>query len=151
LTLIVNKEERAVLDQRAAEHAPVLTASVVRLYRIAALEKVGGIELLVAKKLEHVALKGIATRLGGEIDDAAVEPAKLGRWAVALDLELLDGVDHREVRHLPGLRLEHGDAVVEILIRPRSPSVDARQGGIRWQRDSRDDGGEHDEKATVQR
>src|SRR5262249_47094656 len=67
------------------------------------------------------------------------------------DLELLDGVDHREVRHLPRLRLQDGDAVVEILVRARPPAVDARQHGIGRQGDARDDGGEHDEQPAVER
>ena len=107
--------------------------------------------MLVAKKFEHVAVKGIAARLGREIDHAAIEPPEFGRRAVALDLELLDGVDHRVVRDLPRLRLQHGDAVEEIFVRSRSPAVDARQDGIRRKRNARDDGGEHDEQAAVQR
>ena len=107
--------------------------------------------MLVAKKFEHVAVKGIAARFRREIDHAAIEPPELGRRAVALDLELLDGVDDRVVRHLPRLRLQHGDAVEEILVRSRSPAVDARQDGIRRQGDARGDGGEHDEQAAVQR
>jgi hypothetical protein len=107
--------------------------------------------VLVAKEFEHVAVKSIAARLGREIDDAAVEPPEFGRWAIALDLELLDGVDHGVVRHLPRLRLQHGDAVEEILVRSRPSPVDARQRGIRRQRDARNDGREHDEEAAVQR
>ena len=96
-------------------------------------------------------MKGIGARFRGEIDHAAIEPAELGRRAVALDLELLDGVDDRVVRELPGLRLQHGDAVEEILVRSRPPAVDAGQDGIRRQGDARGDGGEHDEQAAVQR
>ena len=107
--------------------------------------------MLVAKKFEHVAVKGIGARFRREIDHAAIEPPELGRRAVALDLELLDGVDDRVVRELPRLGLQHGDAVEEILVRSRSPAVDARQDGIRRQGDARRDGGEHDEQAAVQR
>ena len=47
-------------------------------------------------------MNGIGARLRREIDHAAIEPPELGRRAVALDLELLDGVDDRIVRELPG-------------------------------------------------
>ncbi len=107
--------------------------------------------MLVAKEFEHVAVKGIGARFRREIDHAAIEPPEFGRRAVALDLELLDGVDDRIVRELPRLGLQHGDAVEEILVRSRSPAVDARQDGIRRQGDARRDGGEHDEQAAVQR
>ena len=96
-------------------------------------------------------MKDIGARLRREIDHAAIEPPELGRRAVALDLELLDGVDDRIVRELPRLGLQHGDAVEEILVRSRSPAVDARQDGVRRQGDARRDGGEHDEQAAVQR
>ena len=71
--------------------------------------------------------------------------------AIALDLELLDSVDYRVVRHLPRLRLQHGDTVEQIFVGSRSPAVDARQDGIRRQYDARDDGGQHDEQTSVQR
>ena len=107
--------------------------------------------MLVAEEFEHVAAKGIGSRLRREIDHAAIETPELGRRTVALDLELLDGVDDRVVRHLPRLGLEHGDAVEEIFVRSRSPTVDARQDGVRRQGHAGDDGGQHDEQAAVQR
>ena len=130
---------------------PVLIPAIVRFHRIAPLEVVPGVQVLVAKKFEHVAAKGIGARFRREIDHAAIEPPELGRRAVALDLELLDGVDDRIVRELPRLGLQHGDAVEEILIGSRSPAVDARQEGVRRQRDARSNGREHDEQAAVQR
>ena len=151
LTLIIGKDERPVLHEGAAEHAAVLIPPIVRFHRIALLEVVPGVQALVAKKLEHVAVNGIGARLRREIDHAAIEPPELGCRAVALDLELLDGVDDRIVRELPRLGLEHGDAVEEILVRSRSSAVDARQDGVRRKGDTRRDGGEHDEQAAVQR
>jgi hypothetical protein len=128
-----------------------LIPAVFRFHRIAALEIVPRIQVLAAKEFEHIAVKGIAARRGREIHHTAIEASEFGRWAVALDLELVDGVDHREVRHLPRLRLEHGDAVEQILVRSRSSPIDAGQHGIGRQSDSRNDGGEHDEEAAIQR
>ena len=150
LTLIVGEEERPVLDNRSAEHAAVLIPAVVRFHRIAGLEVIPGVQALVAKELEHIAMKGIAARFGGEIDHAAIEPAELGGWTVALDLEFLDRINDRVERHLPGLRLQYGNTVEEIFVRARPSAVDARQDGIRRQGDARGDACEHDEQPAVQ-
>jgi hypothetical protein len=115
------------------------------------LEIVGRVEILVAEKIKHIAVKRVAARLGGEVDDAAVEPPELGGRTVALDLEFLNRIDHRVVRHLSRLRLQHRDAIEEILVGSRSSAVDARQHGIGRQGDARNDGREHDEQAPVQR
>src|SRR5262249_17496038 len=97
LTLIVGEEEGPVLGDGPAEHAPVLIAPVLRFGRKIPLKGVPCVQVLVAKELEYVAVKGVATRFGREVDYAAIEPAELGGWAVAFDLELLDRVDHRVV------------------------------------------------------
>ena len=107
--------------------------------------------MLVAEKFEPAAVKRVAARFGGEIHHTAVEAAELGGRAVALDLELLDGVDDRVERHLARFRLQHRNAVEEILVGARPSAVDAGQDGIRRQGDARSDGGEHDEQAAVQR
>ncbi len=151
LTLIVGKKERSILHDRPAEHAAVLMPAVVRLHRVARLEVVGGVEVFITEELEEVAANRIAARLRREIDHPTIEPSEFGGRAVALDLELLDRVDHRVVGHLSRLRLQHRNAVEEIFIGSRSASVDARQDGIGRQRDARNDGGEHDEEAAVQR
>ena len=150
LPLIVHEEERAVLHDRPAEHAAELVPAVLRLRGIGLLEVVPRVEVLVPEELEQVAMKGVAPRLGREVDHAAIETAELGGRAVALDLELLDGVDDRAVRELTGLRLEHRNAVEEILVGARPAAVDTGQDRIGGQGDARCDGGEHDEEAAVQ-
>ena len=90
--------------------------------------------------------------LGRQVDHAAVEPAELGRRAVALDLELLNRVDDREERHLAGLGLQHGDAVEQVFVGARPAAVDARQ--LRVRAAARRPGAsarERDERAAVQR
>jgi hypothetical protein len=52
---------------------------------------------------------------------------------------------------LPRLRLEHGDTVEEVLVRPRSSPVDAGQHGVRRQGDAWHHRRQHDEEAAVQR
>ena len=151
LPLNVDKEKRPAFDDRAAEHAAVLIPAVVRFHRIAGLEVVPGVQVFVAEEFEHVAVIGVAAGLGCEIDHAAIEAPEFGRWAIALDFELLDGVDHRVVRDLARLRLQDRNAVEEIFVRSRSAAIDARQDGIRRQGDARNDGSQHDEQTAVQR
>ena len=105
----------------------------------------------MAKKFEDVAVERVGARFRCQIDDTAIEPAELRGRAVALDLELLDGIDDRIVRKLSWLGLQHGNAVEEVLVGARSPAVDARQDGIRRQGDTGRDGGKHDEQSTVER
>jgi hypothetical protein len=93
----------------------------------------------------------VGTGLRGEVHDPSIESPELRRWTVALDLELLNGIDDWVERDLAGLRLQHGDAVEQILVRARSAAVDAWQHRIRRQRDPRRDRGERDEEAAVQR
>jgi hypothetical protein len=107
----------------------------------------------MAAERERRAVKRIAAGLRREIDNAAVEAAELGRRAVALDLEFLDGVDVGKERHLPGLRLQHGNAVEQILVGARPSAIDARK--RRRRRGRHGDAGherrERDEAAAVER
>jgi len=82
---------------------------------------------------------------------AAIEAAEFGRRAVAFDLELLDRVDDRIDRDLSRFRLQHRDAVEQVLVGPRPAAVDARQQRVRRQRNTRRDAGQRDERAAVQR
>ncbi len=107
--------------------------------------------MLVPEESEYAAVERVAARFGGEIHHAAVEPAELCGRAVALNLELLNGVDNRVVRDLARLRLQDGDAVEQILVRARPAPVDAGQHGVRRQGYTRCDGGERDEQTAVQR
>jgi hypothetical protein len=76
---------------------------------------------------------------------------KLGRRAVALDLELLDRVDDREEGHLPG-----SGCSTEMpsnrysLVRGRPPLMRGKL-RVRRQRHAGASDGEHDERAAVQR
>ena len=105
----------------------------------------------MAQEVEAGAMKRVRPRLRRQVHDAAVETAELGRRAVALDLELLDRVDDRIDRHLPRLRLQHRDAVEQVLVGSRPAAVDARQQRVGRQRDPGGQAGERDEGAAVQR
>ena len=151
LALIVGKEERAVFPDRATEYGTELIAAVRRLHRIGGREDVARIERFVAQKLEAGAVHVIGARLRRQVDDATVEAAEFSRRTVRLDLEFLNGVDVREERHLPRLRLQHRDAVDEILVGAGTAAVDARQRRVRRQRHARHEPGQRDEVSAVQR
>ena len=137
--------------QRAAERAAELIAAVVRLHRVRRLKEVPRVQRLVAEELEAAAVKRVRAGLGRQVDDAAVEAAELGGRAVALDLELLNRVDDREERDLAGLRLQHRDAVEQILVGARPAAVDARQLRVGRQRHAGRERRQRDEGAAVQR
>ncbi len=128
LALVVDEEERPVAANRAADDAAELVAAERRLDGIGRARRSCGRSAPRARKNSNtVPCNGVAAGLGRQVDDAAVEAAELGRRAVALDLELLDGVDVRKERHLAGLGLQHRDAVEQIFVGARPAAVDARQ------------------------
>ena len=153
LALIIGEEERRALPDRPAGHAAELVSSEPRRGRGARREEVAGVEVLVTRELEQAAVQVVLAGLRRQVDDAAVEAAELGRRAVALDRELLDGVDVGEERDLARLRLEHRDAVEEIFVGARAPAVDPRQRGRGRRRDgdTRSQAGQRDEAAAVER
>ena len=105
----------------------------------------------MAEEFEGAATQLVAARPGREVDDTAVEPPELRRRTVALDLEFLDGIDVRKERDLPGLRLQHRDPVEQIFVGARPATVDARQLGSGRQGHRRDQTGQGDETAAVER
>ena len=127
LPLVVEEEERAVAPDRTADHSAELVAAKLRLHGARRREEVSRVHRFVPGELEDASAQRIATRLGRQVDHAAVEPAELGRRAVAFDLELLDRVDVGKERHLPWFGLQHGDAVEQVLVGARPAAVDARK------------------------
>ena len=105
----------------------------------------------MTEELERVAVHLARARSRRQIHDAAVEASELRRRAVALDLELLDGVDDRKERDLPGLGLEHRNAVEQVLVRTRPAAVDTRQLRAGRQRDAQHERRQRNERAAVQR
>ncbi len=64
--------------------------------------------------------------MGGHVDHATIEATKFGRNIVGFNGEFLDVVKGWEECNLTRLGLHRRDSVVEILVRPRAPAVDAR-------------------------
>ena len=113
----------------SAGDAAELIAAKQRFDRVGRGKEISRVQRLVPEELEGAAPKRIAPGLGRQVDDPAVEAAELGGRAVAFDLELLNRVDVRKERDLPGLGLQHRDAVEQILVGAGPAAVDARQRG----------------------
>src|SRR5262249_10137621 len=101
-------------------------------------------------KLKSRAVILIAARFGGQVDYAAIETTELRRGAVGVDLEFLNGVDHREKGHLARFGLQNGNAIVEILIGSGPAAVDAGKPAAGRQGDTRNKRDQRDEVATIQ-
>ena len=93
----------------------------------------------------------VASGFSDHHDGAAVRPAVFGRVRVDVELELGHAVDNRVVDHLAGLRLQHADAVVEVLVRARAAAVDPRKKLAVRQRHARRQRHQRNEVAPVQR
>ena len=111
---------------RPAERRAVLIAAELRL-RARLREQVPRVQRFVAEELEQAAVEFVAAGFADHHDRAAVRPAILGRVGVDVELEFGHAVDDRVVDHLPRLRLQHADAVVDVFVGARPAAVDARQ------------------------
>ncbi len=72
-------------------------------------------------------MKVVCARLRRQVNNAAVEAAEFSGRTVNFHLEFLNGFDDRKESYLARLRLQHGNAVEQILIRSRTPAIDARE------------------------
>src|SRR5580692_1628218 len=104
VSLIIPKEEYAVTFNGAAQRATVLVL-VVGAALIVGIEVVRGIEVCVAKKLEHVPMETIGSGLGNYVDLAATVIAIFGIEVVGQDTEFRDGIEVRDYRSAAEARL----------------------------------------------
>jgi hypothetical protein len=151
LPLVVHEEKRAVFHHRSAERATELIPSVLRFDGTRRLKEIPCVQHVVAQELEPNAMNRVGAGFGREIHDAAIESAELGGRTIALDLELLNRVDHRKKCHLPRLRLQHRDAVVEVFVRARTATIDPGKLRVGRQCDARSERRQRHERAAVQR
>jgi hypothetical protein len=152
--LVVDEEERPVLGDGPAQDEAELVAAEAGLVGVTVgrgREQVARVHVLVTEELERRAPELIRPRPRAEVDDAAVEAPELRRRDVGHHLELLDGVDDREVGHRSGLGLQDGDAVVQVLVDAGPPAVEAREGGPGRERHARNQRHQREEAAAVQR
>ena len=104
----------------------VLIAPELRLWS-RLREQIAGVQCLIAKELEQTAVEFVAARLADHHHRSAIRAAVFRRVSVDVQLELRHPVDDRVIHHLARFGLQHADAVVEVFVRPRPASVDARQ------------------------
>jgi hypothetical protein len=128
LTLVVQKEERPIPNERSAQRAAVLVAPELRLRGIRPREDIAGVQRLVPEELEAGAVKRVASGPGRQVHDAPIESTEFGRRTVALDPEFLNRIDDRKEGDLTRLGLQHRDPVEQIFVRAGSAAVDAGNG-----------------------
>ena len=124
--LPIHKEERRVFLDGSAESRAILIPPEFRI-RSGLREQVARIERLVAEELKQASVELIASGFSDHHYSAAVGTAILGRVRVDVEFEFGHAVYDRVVDHLPRLRLQHADAVVDILVGARAAAVDSRQ------------------------
>ena len=130
MPLIVTKEERLVLEDRAAQSATELVLLEVRFGAAGAVvEKVIGVERVVAVELESAAAHPVGAGLDLQVDDAAERPAELGRIGRSLELELIERVDAREDDDGLQPRFVVVDAVKHVVVVARTLAVGGKRGG----------------------
>ncbi len=148
--LVVAEEEEAVFEEGEPDRPAVDVATVFGL-ATGWGEVVAGVQVFVAEVFEQRAVEAVGAVARADIDDAAIEAAKLGGDVVGLHGELVDAVEDGKEGDLAGLGLERGDAVEEVLIGTRAAAVDAREQRAGRQLHTGRELGELDEIARVQR
>jgi len=84
--LEAGEKEQLVVPDGSADHS----AKLVSLEAVSAgCEEVAGVELIIADKLEEIAVESVAALLGDGVDCCGGVIAILGRQRACLDLELL--------------------------------------------------------------
>ncbi len=122
--LVVEEEERLVLDDRAAVGAAEHMLAEGRLLASGAVvEEVVRVEPVVAQELERAAVVGVRSRLDLQVDDAAERVAEFGGVRARLHLELVERVDAREEHDRLQPRLVVVDAVEHVAVVARALSV----------------------------
>src|SRR5260370_10467359 len=132
--LVVGKEERAGLEDRTANRSSELIATEFRFSAARRRKKVAGIKHLVTNKFKGGAVELIRPGLGGKVDHASIESAKLCRNTVAFNAEFLNGINHGEKHYLPWFRQQRSDTVKQVLIGSGPPPIDTRSYGSWRQR-----------------
>src|SRR6266478_282438 len=127
-TFVVSEKERLILDDRSAQRKAELVLLVGLLTK--GVEGVGGVNLFVPQKLEHVAVDLVGPRFDDGVHNGAVAAAEFGIVRIGLNLKLGDGV-HGRLHHI-GCAIEDVaqvrvvvDAVEQEVILQRASAVGA--------------------------
>src|SRR5262249_2853636 len=93
-TLVVEKAEQSVLEDRTAEVSAELVLIVLRLGEIVGIgDEVGGIEVLVSQVFICHTVEGVGATLGVDRNSSAGTSAIFGRIRVRYYIEFLNRVD----------------------------------------------------------
>ena len=122
--LEVAEEERAIVDQRAAERAAVLVLAEIGLRASRTIvEEVVRVERVDAQEFEAAAVGRVGARFDLQVHDTAERAAELGRICARLQLELVERIDAREDHYGLQPRLVVVDAVEHIVVVARPLAV----------------------------
>src|SRR5262245_27886514 len=114
---------------RAADRAAELIHAKRRLLAPRAIvEKVVGVEGVVAQEFVERAMRVLAARTRRDVDDAAAEAPELRRDVIAFDLEFLRGFDRWNRRYLVGEPSCRRHTVNRHLVRLVASAVDRKVG-----------------------
>ena len=91
-SFVGEEKECTVLPDGAAKGGAELVASERRLGLI---EEVAGVKRIIAEELEHLAMKLIAARARGDVDDRARVAPVFGAEGRVINLEFPNGIDRR--------------------------------------------------------
>ena len=107
--MIIDEEEQLVLEDGTAHGAAELIPTDGPRNAAPVVAPVVGIELVIAKILESVAMELIGSGLDHYVDDPSLEVAKFGRGVVRDQLELCNRVRVRLIRN----QVVRGEVVVD--------------------------------------
>src|SRR6266568_6001013 len=116
-----------VFVYRSADSTTVLVAPELRFAVVRLCEVVTRIQIFIAEKVVEVAVEGVRSSLGRQVDNTSIEPPELRRHRIGFNVEFLNIVHDREERHLSRLRLQCGNAIEQILVGSGPPTIDTRK------------------------
>ena len=123
--LPIPEEKCFIRLDRTAERCAIYVAAELGLGAWLSKE-ISRIESFIPEELKYTAMELICPRLSNDHDGSAVRPPVFGRVCVHVQLELGNPVDDGIVDDLSRFRLQNADAVIHVLVCPRSAAIDSR-------------------------
>src|SRR5262249_23781844 len=149
-SLVIDKEEGAVFEDRPAQRRAVLVATELRLVLVCWSEIIFSIQGFVAQKFEDTAVEGSRATAAAEVYYSPVEAPELCGDVVALNVEFLNSINDGKKCNLARLGLQGADAIEEVFVRAGTAAVDSRKERAGWKSHPRSQRRELNERTAVQ-
>src|SRR5262249_51886416 len=130
-SLIIAKEKHLVVADGPAPRAAELVLPGWRFWPpVFVVEKVVGVERVVAQEFEGAAVKSVLARFDLDVDDAAARPPELGGVGAGLDFELFERVyaGEDDDRVQPRFIVVHAVEQEVVVARPHAVGRERRRG-----------------------